>query len=880
MPRPAAIHEGKAMKTCLTALATLLLAAASTVPLDAQLTVAVEGVTDPSVLGDTVLFDSSGIGQRVTKRVYLKFDPGGQRELTLREVRIKGSSDFSYEIRDVTQLPIQIRNELQMEMFIFYLPTGPGPAEAVVELTLQLDGTGVNPSNTVYSVNVVGRVPAYTLDYALPGQAARPVTAEGSVDFGNRGLSVPTEATLVLSNKGSSPGILRNILLTGGPAYRMVSPPQVPTRIEPGRSISIQLAFTPLRTTEYLGQLTFDFGVLKRRYRLAGIGGDLLTYSLRRRYADGTTGPASDVRSGMSIEFGQGETGIDVTGTNIHQSSQLVRSVSVSGPFAIMEQPALPANLQSRASLTVHVVPKPTATGSTATGSLAIGDAYFPLSVSLPDLPGMSFGQDGESVSPRARVPLTLALDAPYPYDLAGVVSLEFLAEDFEDDPSVRLSTGGRQVAFEIARGTTAATFATGVSEVAFQASKTSGKIIATATVKSPDWGLDLTPAEGVEVRYTIDLPAAPTVKFSRTGGPVGPASQIPLSVSVEQSYPVDIAGVLSVEFVPSDFDTDASVQWSTGGRQVAFEIPSGSTTATFDGGETEATFRTAKAAGEVVVSASLQAVDWDLDLTEDADPEVRFTVEIPALAGVSFSRNAEAVAAAAQIPLTLSIAEAYPTDIVGLLELSFQTRVVASDPSVQWVTGGPNAAFWIPKGSTEAVFYSGNPETNVFQTGTVAGEIMVTARLVSVNEAVPQTIEEALRLETAIEVTPASQPKARFDVLDAAPVLQRVSLGSTNQGRFSVVITGYATSRAVDTLSFAFTGSSSSLLRTPTLESSVAESFQTYYGGNQSRAFGSQFTATVEFMLDEGVFEDIRSVAVSATNASGTSNSVSLGLN
>ncbi len=878
MQIPQPTYERTAMRTFLTAIATLLLAAAGVAPLSAQLSVTVEGANDPSVIGDTVVFDSDGLGQRVAKRVYLNFDPGLGRELTLRTVRVRGSQEFTYEIADVTRFPILIRNELQLEMFLFYLPTSPGPAEAVIELTLRLDGSGQDPSDTVYSVNVVGRVPAYSLSYALPGMAPRPVSVEGQVDFGNRGIGQPTEATLVLANIGSGPGNLRGIRLSGSTAYRMVSPPSVPTRIEAGRAVSIQLAFQPPSTNSYSGQLTFDFGGLNRRYHLAGVGGDLLQYSFSPLYLDGATGPATRLQSGTTIAIGHGDAGVELTGANIRQGAQLVESISVTGPFSITDAPSLPASLQPRESLSVHVVPRASDAGE-YTGALLIGDAYFPLSFELPELSGISFGQDGGEVDPTAQVPVTLSIDQPYPYDISGVVSLEFVPREFESDPSVQWSAGGRQIAFEIASGSTAATFATGAGEVSFQASRISGEVVATATVRADHWGLDLTPEEAPEVRYSVTVPEAPSVVFSSAGGPVDPASEVPLGVSIDRAYPVDVTGVLSVEFVPRDFEPDPGVQWATGGRQIAFEIASGSTAATFGGGATEVSFRAAKATGDVVVTASLLASDWGLNLTEDSAPEVRFSVDVPELPAVSFSRSGETVGPAEQIPLGVSIAQPYPTDIIGALNLSFESRAVVTDPSVQWVTGGRSVPFWIPRGSTSAVF-SSDSDANPFQTGTVAGEIVVTANLVSINEAVPRTIEQAMRLDTAIDVTPDTLPEARFNVMESAPVIQRVALGQTGQGTFSVLITGYATSRQVDTLSFAFTGTAGSDLRTPSLDAAVTENFRTYFGGNQSTSFGSQFTATVQFSLDEGVFEDLNNVSVTAGNGSGTSNAVSLGLN
>ena len=805
--------------------------------------------------------------------------PAWGRELTLRTVRVRGSQEFTYEIADVTRFPILIRNELQLEMFLFYLPTSPGPAEAVIELTLRLDGSGQDPQRYRLQRERRGagaRLLA-ELRSARDGAPARVRGGPGRLWQPGASASRPRQPWFSpISEAGPATSAASGC--PAAPPTGWSAPPSVPTRIEAGRAVSIQLAFQPPSTNSYSGQLTFDFGGLNRRYHLAGVGGDLLQYSFSPLYLDGATGPATRLQSGTTIAIGHGDAGVELTGANIRQGAQLVESISVTGPFSITDAPSLPASLQPRESLSVHVVPRASDAGE-YTGALLIGDAYFPLSFELPELSGISFGQDGGEVDPTAQVPVTLSIDQPYPYDISGVVSLEFVPREFESDPSVQWSAGGRQIAFEIASGSTAATFATGAGEVSFQASRISGEVVATATVRADHWGLDLTPEEAPEVRYSVTVPEAPSVVFSSAGGPVDPASEVPLGVSIDRAYPVDVTGVLSVEFVPRDFEPDPGVQWATGGRQIAFEIASGSTAATFGGGATEVSFRAAKATGDVVVTASLLASDWGLNLTEDSAPEVRFSVDVPELPAVSFSRSGETVGPAEQIPLGVSIAQPYPTDIIGALNLSFESRAVVTDPSVQWVTGGRSVPFWIPRGSTSAVF-SSDSDANPFQTGTVAGEIVVTASLVSINEAVPRTIEQAMRLDTAIDVTPDTLPEARFNVMESAPVIQRVALGQTGQGTFSVLITGYATSRQVDTLSFAFTGTAGSDLRTPSLDAAVTENFRTYFGGNQSTSFGSQFTATVQFSLDEGVFEDLNNVSVTAGNGSGTSNAVSLGLN
>jgi len=279
-----------------------------------------------------------------------------------------------------------------------------------------------------------------------------------------------------------------------------------------------------------------------------------------------------------------------------------------------------------------------------------------------------------------------------------------------------------------------------------------------------------------------------------------------------------------------------------------------------------------------LTVTARFATAAGGADITPDPAPELAFDVQIIPLPEVSFSQSGGTVGAAAQVPMQISIARTYPNDIVGILNLDFETRSFATDPAIQWASGGRQAFFVILASTTEAIF-SGQATSNAFQTGTVAGEIVLTAQFFSVPNGYLNTrIEQAAT--SSAEITPDTRPEVRFDVLEAAPVLQRVSLGGTGQGGFNLQVTGYSTTRSVDSLAFSFTASSGSALATESINVDVAGSFQTYFGSNQSAASGGQFTVTVNFNVDEGAFEDIGSVSVTATNASGTSNSVALNLN
>ena len=294
------------MKTFLTVIPALLVAAVLTAPLGAQLTVTQEGVRDPSTLGETVTLDSTGIGQRVTSRLYLQFDPGIASSLTLRTVRVIGSPEFSYELRDVDRLPVSIQNELRLDLFVFYLPSSPGPAQATLELTLRTEGSSLVPSDTVYAVNLVGRVPAYSLSYSLPGAGRVNVPPAGTVRFGHKPTGVTSEASLTLTNVGSAPGVVESFQISGTGAFAPVAPPTFPARLEPGGSLNVQLGFRPASTFLYSGELTLGLAHTPAlRYMLTGQGGDLFSFRVVSYASGSNAGRSERVQSGTPIVFGQ-----------------------------------------------------------------------------------------------------------------------------------------------------------------------------------------------------------------------------------------------------------------------------------------------------------------------------------------------------------------------------------------------------------------------------------------------------------------------------------------------------------------------------------------------------------------------------------------------
>lgn len=737
------------MKTCTLAIATLLLGAVAAAPLGAQ-SVTVEDVSESTAGGSTATFESPGIGRQVIKRLQFRLSGLRGSSPVLRQIAILGSNEFAFDL-DNLDLPLSVSNNRTFELVVSYSPSGPNIANGVLRLTVETDD-GVSRQDTVLTVNLVGRVPAFGLSRVLQNGSRQQVPNGGGVPFGRKPLGVDSEVTMVLRNAGSLAGTITRAVVTGQ-SFRLARTAQFPIRLLPGEEQAFPVVFRPGARSVYSGRLSLESAGPDYDVELSGTGGDLLSFRTRSVRGDGTRVESGQTQSGTEIAFGAAATAVEIVGRNNNQTTELIESLSVTGPFRATTSPALPATLRPGEELVVNVEPSSPRQGA-ASGSVALDDAVFTLS---------------------------------------------------------------------------------------------------------------------------LDIPALPFVRFSRAGGVLGGAQTAELGLTLAAAYPHDIAGSLNLEFESSEFGGGPDVVWANGGRQTSFTIAAGQTVASFAGGAASAELRTGATAGNLTVAARFVAEPWGVDVTPLAAPELSFEVTAPAIPDISFTQSGGTVDAAEQVSVGLILAAPYRDDLVGVLALRFETRAVVSDPAIQWASGGREARFEIPAGETQAAFMGGDATANAFQTGTVAGEIVIVPQLFVVPDSAPG--QASAQAPGAVNVTPDSAPELRYTVMEGAPVLRRIALGSSNQGRLAVQVTGFATNRSVSGLTVRLQGEQGAFLRTPDLEADVSHAFTTYYGGNQSSSFGSQFTATVEFIADEGSFDSLDSLTVSTSNSFGTSNAVTLDL-
>jgi hypothetical protein len=254
----------------------------------------------------------------------------------------------------------------------------------------------------------------------------------------------------------------------------------------------------------------------------------------------------------------------------------------------------------------------------------------------------------------------------------------------------------------------------------------------------------------------------------------------------------------------------------------------------------------TATAAGSFAIAITV--TDTALKQAQD-----RFTLNVllPATPPLTFTGLPSTVSPAQQYPLTLTIGSTYPAQINGQALLTFAPESGPADRTVVFAGGGNTVNFTIAAGSTDIQFDS----PFAVQTGTVAGTITVSLRLVS----------------GGLDITPSPAPVLTGQLNRAAPVIRDVQFtrsGST----ITFAVTGYSTSREVTQATFAFSAASGQTLQSSasSITVDVGALFVTWFQSPNNSQYGSQFVLNQPFTVT-GDVNAVIPVSVTLVNREGS---------
>jgi hypothetical protein len=470
----------------------------------------------------------------------------------------------------------------------------------------------------------VGTSPSFTLSYVLQvDNNVVPLAPGGTIAFvPPTQLNTTALANLNITNTGSGSGTVTALSLTsGGPVFKLTGTPLLPYTLASGQTLQVGITYSPtaVETDKGAIQITFQDGTTDT-VNLSGSGAtSTYTYTVLSAGTKTTVKPNGTITLPSVTLATSGTTPatsqVIVTATNSGNANGTINSVNITAPFSLSGLPATPPTLTPGESESFTITYTPTAIGM-QTGTLVVGNDTFNL------------------VATGLGPQLTFTYDNGIPVG-SGSVVFPLIPVSQSENVSVTVSnTGTSTAAISLISAGPNPPFsvpAVPPSSLAAGQSITFPITFSPTTVGSVSGTLIVNSTSVPLIGAGSAPPSFPSYTLAGPSGDVAPATQQSVSLTLAKSYPVDVSGVLTLT-TSGNLGTDPNVQFSSGGRTVAFTIPADSTSADFAGQGSQILLQTGTVAETVTLTPSFTTTAG-VNLTPASPSTLEFT--IPALAPV-----------------------------------------------------------------------------------------------------------------------------------------------------------------------------------------------------------------------------------------------------
>ncbi len=456
----------------------------------------------------------------------------------------------------------------------------------------------------------------FTFNYVLATtQNGVPIANGGTIAFPPTTVNSVAQAVLNITNTGPAARI-DNIASTGS-AFTLQGLPAFPTLVASQQTLQVVIHYQPSGSTADSGQMQITFDQGQVTFGLQGtLSAAKLVYTLTQ------SGQTSTITPGGTIAMPATNIGSTSTATitvqNTGNLSATISSIILTGQdFQLSNTPSLPETLAAGASFTLKLTFTPTQAATEQAG-LAIGNDSFAIS-----------GQG-------------LGAKLVFSYKAAGSTVTLGATDSVVFTPVMITQTG--QVTFLVTNTGTVTTniFNIGIVETnsPFSVSGLPALPVSLAPNGQTSFTLKFTPTTEGFVNGTLRVgndtvgligsgtapPALPAYTLSGPSGSVAALTQPSVSLKLASPYAAAVAGTLTLT-VSSELAADPAVQFSTGGRTVAFVIPADGTTATFAGQGTQIQLQTGTVASTVTLTPSFTTQAGGVNLTPATPTTLQFSV-------------------------------------------------------------------------------------------------------------------------------------------------------------------------------------------------------------------------------------------------------------
>jgi hypothetical protein len=457
----------------------------------------------------------------------------------------------------------------------------------------------------------------FTFSYILAtNQNIVPLPPGGSIIFPATPLNSVSQAALNITNTGGAARI--DNVVSSGAAFSLQGLPAFPVLVNAQQTLQLLVRYQPTGSSSDTGQIqiTLDQGMQVT----FGLQGTLS--AARLAYQVTEAGQTTTVTPGGTISLP--DTNIGQTSTaavhvqNTGNLSATISSIILSGQdFQLVGIPVLPHTLAPNASFTFSLTFTPTQ-AALEQASLVIGsDSFTVTGRGLGAKLAFSYTAAGITVTlgPNDSVvftPVTITQTGHVTFTISntGTVTANIFNIGIVEQNSPFSVSGLPALPLNLAPNAqssftiTFTPITVGFTDGTLRVGTTAVGLIGSGTAPPP------LPA------YTIEGPT----------GNVAGMSQVSVSLKLASPYPAAIAGSLTIT-ISSDLSNDPAVQFSTGGRTVAFVIPANSTDAIFASQGPQILLQTGTVAGTITLTPSFATQAGGVNLTPNSPSTLAFTV-------------------------------------------------------------------------------------------------------------------------------------------------------------------------------------------------------------------------------------------------------------
>jgi len=538
---------------------------------------------------------------------------------------------------------------------VTYTPTSGTQTSASLSIPFtQTVGTAVSSGSITLSFT--GLSSQFILGYAIQPQGnAIPLTSGGTLTFPPTAVGTTTTATLAIENTGSAAGTLSSFTVTGG-AFQTTGLPLLPGTIGAGQTVQISVVYTPTAVQADSGTIQMVLSGQTITINLAGTG---ISSQLKFQFTSGTQTLPVNLNQVSLPNTSVGSTAtVSVTAVNSGNTSATLNGISLTGSgFQLVTAPPFPQTLLPNGSISFTFAFTPPSAGN-FTGYLALG--------------GTTLTITAQGLGPLYQ----------YSYTTGSVVN--------------SVSPGGNLFFPTVQLGQTSATTFT-ITNMGTAPGTISGIYIGEANSPFAITGLPafpqtLAPNQSVSFRVTFSPttvasvtgtlhidgtafvlagaggapPPFPSYSLSGPQGTLGPLQQPAIGLTLAAPYSLAVTGTLTLVAVPNGFAADPSIQFSTGGKTVAFSIPANTTAAVFANGSNSIELQTGSTSGTITLTPTFQTASG-VALTPAASQNLQLVVpaSVPLLVGAEVTSQTAA-------GITLAISGVTNTQNLSELDFTF----------------------------------------------------------------------------------------------------------------------------------------------------------------------------------------------------------------